>query len=66
LTNEKTSFSPCTADDIRFAATRMKGYEEYNDLIILSLAKRLDLPLFTFDGELKKMAVRNAVRLLKQ
>jgi len=63
LTNEKSSFSPCTADDIRFATTRMKDYSEYNDLVILSVAKRLGLPLFTFDEELKKIARKNSVRL---
>ncbi len=65
LTNEKTSFSPVTADDIRFAVTRMKNYKEYNDIIILSVAKRLGLPLFTFDEEIKKIAARNSVRLVK-
>ncbi len=64
LTNEKTSFYACTADDIRFASTRMKDYDEFNDLVILSVAKRLELPLFTFDEQLNRMASRSSVRLL--
>lgn len=65
LTNEKSSFSPCTTDDIRFAAKHMKEYSEYNDLVILSVAKRLNLPLFTFDEDLKKTARRASVHLLR-
>jgi len=65
IANEKTSFSPCIADDVRFALTRMKNYTEYNDLIVLSTAKRLVLPLFTFDEELKKSAKENSVRVVK-
>ena len=65
MANEKASFSPCTADDIRFAMTRMKEYSQYNDLIVLSTAKRLGLPLFTFDEELKKSAKENSVRVVK-
>ena len=64
LTNEKTSFLPCTPDDIRFAAARMKDYTQYNDLLVLSTARRLGLPLFTFDEELRKIARANSVRLL--
>ncbi len=65
IANEKASFSPCTADDVRFAVTRMKNYTEYNDLIVLSTAKRLGLPLFTFDEELKKSAKENSVRVVR-
>ncbi len=65
IANEKTSFSPCIADDIRFAVTRMKDYTQYNDLIVLSTAKRLGLPLFTFDEELKRSARENSIRVVK-
>ena len=65
LTNEKTVFSQCTADDIRFATARMRNYQEYNDLVILSVAKRLGLPLFTFDDELKQIAIQNSVKLVR-
>ena len=64
LTNEKTVFIPCTTDDILFAAAQMRSYRKYNDLIILSAAKRLGQPLFTFDEELRKIAVRNKVALI--
>jgi uncharacterized protein len=65
LRNEKTRFSPCTEDDLRFAAGHLKDYHEYNDLVILSVAKRLGMSLFTFDEGLKKSARRNAVILLE-
>jgi len=43
----------------------MKEYTQYNDLIVLSTAKRLGLPLFTFDEELKKSASDNSVRVVR-
>lgn len=64
LTNEKTSFSSCTLDDIRFAMRHMKDYRQYNDLVILSAAKRLGVPLFSFDEELNVVAGRNSVKVL--
>ncbi len=64
LTHEKSIFSPCTADDILFAS-KVSSYSDYNDFVILSVAKRLELPLFTFDGELKKKAGKHGVKSLK-
>jgi len=61
LTNEKSVFASCTPDDIRFATRLMKKYHEYNDLVILSAAKRLGHPLFSFDEALKKLAAKNSV-----
>jgi predicted nucleic acid-binding protein len=61
LANEKSTFAPCTPDDIRFATRLMKKYHEYNDLVILSVARRSGLPLFTFDEALKKLAAKNSV-----
>ena len=63
LTNEKSAFAPCAPDDIRFATRLMKKYHEYNDLVILSVAKRLGLPLFSFDEALKKLAAKNSVNI---
>jgi predicted nucleic acid-binding protein len=65
LTNEKSLFSGCTADDVRFA-TNVKNYKNYNDYLILSAAKRLEQPLFSFDDELEKIARKNAVRMTKK
>ena len=62
LTNEKTTFVPCSADDIVFASSKMKNHREYNDLLILSAAGRLGLPLYSFDEELKAIAKRHGVR----
>ena len=66
LTNEKSIFAPCTSDDIRFATRRMKSYREYNDLVILSVAERMRLPLFSFDEALKKMATKNSIGLFEK
>jgi len=65
LTNEKCQFTHCTADDIRFAVSRLDNYKNYNDFVILSIAKRLESPIYTFDGDLKKIAARNRVEVLK-
>jgi uncharacterized protein len=61
LTNEKSVFAPCILDDIRFATRLMKNYREYNDLVILSVAKRAGLPIFSFDEALKRLAAKNSV-----
>lgn len=63
LTNEKSVFAPCTPDDIEFAVGRMKTYRDYNDLLILSVAERMKLPLFSYDENLEKKAVRYGVAL---
>jgi predicted nucleic acid-binding protein len=65
LTNEKSVLAPCTPDDIRFATRLMKKYHEYNDLVILSVAKRMGLPLFSFDEALKSLATKNSVDLFE-
>lgn len=65
LTNEKTTFVPCSADDIMFASSKMKSHGEYNDLVILSAAGRMGLPLYTFDEGLKDAARRHGVKLLQ-
>lgn len=64
LTHEKSVFSSSTADDILFAS-KVSRYSDYNDFVILSVAKRLEIPLFTFDGELKKKASKHGVKPLK-
>ncbi len=65
LTNEKSVFIPCSADDVRFASGEMTKFRDYNDLVILSAARRLGVPLFTFDESSKKIAARNRVHIFK-
>ena len=66
LTNEKSTLAPCTTDDIRFATRLMKKYHEYNDLVILSVAKRMGLRFFSFDAALKKLAAKNSVGIFER
>jgi predicted nucleic acid-binding protein len=56
LMDAKTRFRPVDADDIAFAVGNVRRLGEYNDLIILSPAKRLGLPLLTFDKGLAARA----------
>lgn len=63
LTNEKTTFVPCSVDDVIFASSRMKSHREYNDLMILSAAERMGLPLYSFDDGLKSSARRHGIEL---
>jgi hypothetical protein len=65
LTNEKTTFIPCSADDIMFASSKMKDHREYNDLVILSSARRIGIPLYTFDENLRTIAKRQGIELLR-
>lgn len=62
LTNEKTTFLPCSEDDIIFATSSMKSHREYNDLVILSAAGRTGLPLYSFDEDLKASAKRHGIK----
>lgn len=64
LTHEKSAFSQCTADDVRFAS-KVGNYSDYNDFIILSIAKRLEFPIFTFDGQLRNKARKYGVQAVK-
>jgi predicted nucleic acid-binding protein len=61
LTHEKSVFSHCNPDGIRFAS-RVSSYSDYNDYVILSVAKRFDIPIFTFDAELGKKASKYGIR----
>jgi len=65
LTNEKTTFVPCSADDVMFASSKMKNHREYNDLVILSAADRMGLPLYSFDEDLKATAKRHGLKLFE-
>lgn len=65
LTHEKSVFSQCTTDDVRFAYSKITNFSDYNDFMILSTARRLQFPLFTFDSELRKKAARHGVHALK-
>ena len=58
LTNAKTVFVTCSADDLLYSISRVNNYGIYDDYVILSIAKRLDLPLFSFDNDLKKAATK--------
>jgi len=49
LMDAKTRFRPIDADDVAFAVGNARKLEEYNDLLIMSSAKRLGTPLLTFD-----------------
>jgi predicted nucleic acid-binding protein len=57
VNDPKVEIVPNTSQDIRFALTRKpKSYDDFNDYIILSTARRTSLPLLTFDGELRRLA----------
>jgi uncharacterized protein len=65
LTNEKTTFIPCSVDDVIFASSKMKNHREYNDLVILSAAGRTGLPLYSFDEDLRASARRHGIKLFE-
>ncbi len=66
MTNGKTTFVPCSPDDLVFATSRMRNHLEYNDLIILSAAGRMELPLYSFDEALKATARRHGIKLFQR
>ena len=64
LTHTKSSPLPTQLDDILFSIERIRKHRDYNDLLILSAAKRTGHPLLTFDEGLKRHANRQGVRTL--
>jgi len=56
LMDAKTRFRSVDADDISFAVGNAGRLGEYNDLLVLSSAKRLGLTLLTFDKGLAARA----------
>jgi hypothetical protein len=64
LLAEKAAYSPETPDDILFATREAASYARYNDYLILSQAKRLGLPVLTFDRQLRTEARRQGIRAL--
>ena len=64
LSDAKARFRPVDADDVAFAVEKARRLVEYNDLLILSSARRLGLPLLTFDKGLKARAREFNVSLI--
>ena len=62
--HEKTKFLPTIMDDIIFAMKEITDVKDYNDLVILSHAKRLNLALLTYDSTLKKKALKKQVKVI--
>lgn len=62
--HQKTTFLSTVMDDVIFAMTEIADPKDYNDLVILSHAKRLNLALFTYDSTLKKKALRQKVKII--
>lgn len=65
LTHTKSKPVPIQVDDLLFSIHGIEKYPEYNDFLILSMAKRTGNPLLTFDKELKKNANQHGVRSLQ-
>ncbi|MBP1357833.1 MAG: PIN domain-containing protein [Sulfolobus sp.] len=55
--DEKVKIVESTKDDIYFAMKHNPvTYDDFNDLIILSVARRLGVELITFDKDLEKLS----------
>jgi len=65
LLSAKTTYSPIESSDILFASETMTGHREYNDLLILSVSRRLRRPLFTYDGQLKRKCERFSIKTIQ-
>ena len=64
LMNAKTHYCPMEPTDILFASREMDNYGQYNDLLIVSVSRRLDQPLLTFDNDLRKACRRLEVKTI--
>ena len=62
--NAKTHYCPIKSTDILFVSREMENYGQYNDLLIVSVSRRLDQPLLTFDNDLGKACKRFEVKTI--
>ena len=65
LMNAKATYCPTESVDTLFASREMRNYREHNDLLILSVSKRLDQPLLTYDQPLRKACQRFGVKTIE-
>ena len=63
LTHQKTEVIPVEEDDIVFSVRNIKSLKDYNDFLILGVSIRKQVPLITFDEELRKIAVKFKVKI---
>jgi len=63
LLNAKTIYCPIELADIVFASREMADYREYNDFLILSVARRLQQPLLTYDEPLGRTCERFGIKM---
>lgn len=66
MTHTKTRSVPIQVDDIIFSIRTIDAYPNYNDFLILSVAKRLRHPLLTFDEKLKRHASRHGIEIFER
>ncbi len=68
LRHRKLRMVPTTEQDIRWALAEVEGegisLARYNDKVILAVARRLKLPLLTFDKQLLSQASRSDVEVI--
>ncbi|MDW8358998.1 MAG: hypothetical protein RMK31_00235 [Candidatus Caldarchaeum sp.] len=55
MTDPKIEVEPITFYDLMFVLNHRDKVNRYDDVIILSTSRRLDVPLLTFDMELKAL-----------
>ena len=66
LMNAKTIYATIESTDILFTSREIKDHKEYNDFLILSVSKRREQPLFTYDNPLRKTCQRLGIKILSQ
>jgi predicted nucleic acid-binding protein len=65
LLDARTVYRPVELDDVSYAVRGMQTQRDYNDYLIVSVARRLRSPLLTFDRRLGVQAVRLGVDVLR-
>jgi predicted nucleic acid-binding protein len=65
LLGAKTIYYPVESTDVLFASQAMTEHRQYNDLLILSVSRRLHRSLFTYDEPLKKTCERLGIKTIK-
>ena len=64
LLDPRATLIPVELDDLLFSLTRARSFDDYNDLVILSIALRSGAALATFDEGLRRASSSARVEVL--
>jgi len=64
VTHERVEIVPDEVDGILFSIERIDTYQDYNDYVILAVARKLAKPVLTFDHRLRTIASEIGINII--